>query len=290
MPVARLQDVSLFYEEAGTGFPLVLCHEFGGSMESWKAQVSFFSRRYRLITYNARGYPPSDVPSDPAAYSEEQAVEDLYQMLRSLGIAEAYVGGISMGATAALHFGRLHPEMARALIIAAAGTGSTEPERFRGQSRQLADELELEGMDALRDYASGPTRVQLRRKDPTGWREFADLIQGHSPLGSALTLRGVQAARLPIFASEQQIRRIEVPALILVGDEDDPCIEPSIFLKRTLPRSGLVVFPQSGHAINLEEPQLFNRVVADFLSAVEAGKWSLREKGSGGGFLANKDA
>lgn len=256
MPLARLRDVSLYYEEAGSGFPLILCHEFGGNLKSWKAQVSFFSLRYRVITYNARGYPPSDVPSDPKAYSEEQAVGDLYDLLRSLEISEAYVGGLSMGGTAALHFGRLHPEMTRALIIAAAGTGSTEPDRFREESRQLAEKLEVEGMDGLRDYASGPTRMQLRRKDPAGWQEFADLLQEHSPIGSALTLRGVQAGRLPIFAYEQQLRRIEAPSLILVGDEDDPCIEPSIFLKRRLPRSGLVVFPQSGHAVNLESPEL----------------------------------
>ena len=289
MPLARLKDVSLYYEEAGSGFPLVLCHEFGGSLDSWRAQVHFFTRRYRVISFNMRGYPPSDVPSDPKAYSEEQAVDDLRELLRHLEIPQAYICGISMGATAALHFGLRHPGMARALVIAAAGTGSTEPERFRQQSLDFARALEEEGMAAMSDYAFGPARVQLRRKDPTGWQEFARLIQEHSALGSALTLRGVQGQRRPVFDYEEELRQLDLPSLILVGDEDEPCLEPSIFLKRTLPRSGLVVFPQSGHAINLEEPELFNRVVADFLSAVEVDKWSLREEGSGVGFLASKD-
>jgi pimeloyl-ACP methyl ester carboxylesterase len=287
MPLAKLHDVSLYYEEAGTGFPLVLCHEFGGSLESWREQVRFFARRYRVITYNARGYPPSDVPADSSAYSEEQAVEDLYGLLQHLGIEQAYVGGISMGGTAALHFGRRHPEAARALIIAAAGTGSTDPDRFRQQSRQLASQLDGLGMAALDDYAAGPTRVQLRRKDPAGWQEFARLLRQHSPLGSALTLRGVQAGRRPVFDYEAELKALDLPALILVGDEDEPSLEPSLFLKRTLPCSGLVVFPQSGHAINLEEPELFNNAISDFLTAVEAGKWSTREQGSGVGFLAS---
>jgi pimeloyl-ACP methyl ester carboxylesterase len=210
----------------------------------------------------------------------------MFGLLQHLNLALAYVGGISMGATAALHFARRHAEMCRALIIAGAGTGATDPEAVRAQSRSFANSLEAKGMAALRDYAAGPTRVQLRRKDPKGYSIFAELIQTHSPLGSALTLRGVQAGRSPVFQYEEELRKLDVPALVLVGDEDGPCIEPSLFLKRVLPRSGLVMFPQSGHAINLEEPELFNRVVSDFLAAVEAGRWYPRDEGSGVGFLA----
>lgn len=274
MPTARVNGVEIAYAEAGEGFPLVWCHEFGGSMESWAPQVHFFSRYYRVITYNARGYPPSEVPKDPAAYSQDIAVEDLYGLLKHLQIDRAYVGGLSMGGATALHFGIRHPEMARAVIIAAAGSGSTNPEEFRATSLTLAERLEREGAAAMRDYAQGPTRVQLRRKDPAGWEEFARLLAEHSPTGSALTMRGVQAARPPIFAWEAQMRAMQTPALILVGDEDEPCIEPSLFMKRHIPHSGLAVFPQSGHCINLEEPNLFNRLCLDFLHAVEAGRWA----------------
>jgi pimeloyl-ACP methyl ester carboxylesterase len=289
MLTARLNGINLAYDEHGEGFPLIWCHEFGGSLESWQPQVHFFARRYRVITYNARGYPPSDVPTDPAAYSEERAVDDLHDLLRYLRIESAFVGGLSMGGTAAVHFGRRYPDMARGLIVASAGTGSTGPERFRLQCQALADRLEAEGMAALREYAAGPTRVRLQRKDPAGWQEFADLLLHHSPIGSALTMRGVQAGRRPIFDYEDELRRIQIPTLILAGDEDEPCLEPALFLKRTIPSSGLVVLPQSGHAINLEEPDLFNRAVLDFLTAVESGKWLPREEGSGAGFLAERD-
>jgi pimeloyl-ACP methyl ester carboxylesterase len=289
MPTATVDCVSIAYEEAGAGFPLVWCHELAGSMESWRAQVEFFAARYRVITYNARGYPPSDVPTDPEAYSQDRAVADLYGLLRHLGIPRAYVGGLSMGGATALHFGLQHPEAAKALIVAGAGTGSTDTDRFRRQTLALAASLEARGMDAMREYALGPARVQLRRKDPAAWQDFVDLLMGHSAPGTALTLRGVLGRRPPLFDYEAALNRLDVPALILAGDEDDPCIEPAVFLKRCLRASGLVFFPQSGHAINLEEPALFNQTVASFLNAVEAGTWASRDEGTGAGFLAQRD-
>ena len=276
MPTAQVNGVEIAYQESGEGFPLVWCHEFAGSMESWEPQVHYFSRRYRVMTYNARGYPPSEVPKDVSAYSQDLAVEDLYGLLKHLGIEQTHVGGLSMGGSTTLHFGIRHPEMARSLIIAAAGSGSTNPEEFRVTSRALAERLDSEGAAGMRDYAMGATRVQLKRKDPTGWDVFAGLLAQHSPLGSANTMRGVQAGRPPIFAWEEQMRALPVPALILCGDEDEPCIEPSLFMKRHIPGSGLAFLPQSGHPINLEEPDLFNRLCSDFLTAVEAGKWASR--------------
>jgi len=275
MPNINANGISIAYEEAGEGFPLVLAHEFAGSMESWRAQVSFFSRRYRVITYNARGYPPTEVPEAREAYSQDIAVEDLKGLMDALGIREAYVGGISMGGSLALHFGLRHPGMARALIVAAAGTGSTNPEESRAMWREMADAMERDGMpSALAEYAVGPARVQLLRKDPTGYEEFRTLLFNHSAKGSANTMRGVQAGRPPIFVWEQDLHKLELPVLIMTGDEDEPCVDPSVFLKRHIKRSGLVMFPQSGHAINLEEPDLFNRAILDFLTAVEAGKWA----------------
>ncbi len=274
MPSAHVNGTDLAYEDVGQGYPLIWCHEFAGSMESWAPQVHYFSRFYRVITYNARGYPPSDVPSDAAAYDQDIAVEDLYGLLRHLNIDQAFIGGLSMGGSTTLHFGIRHPEMARALIVAAAGSGSTDPEESRAAWRQLADDIESEGAPAFERYGSGPTRIQLRRKDPTGFQEFMSLLTSHSTTGSANTMRGVQAGRPPLFDWQLEMQALQVPTLVLTGDEDEPCLEPSVLMKRCIPHSGLVVFPQSGHTINLEEPALFNSVVADFLHAVEAGHWA----------------
>jgi pimeloyl-ACP methyl ester carboxylesterase len=278
VPTITANGIDIAYQESGSGFPLILAHEFAGSMESWEAQVHFFSRRYRVITYNARGYPPTEVPDDAAQYGQDRAVEDMKGVLDALGIQQAYVGGLSMGGSTTLHFGLRHPEMARALIVAAAGTGSDNPEESRALWYAMADAMERDGMaSALAEYAAGPARVQLMRKDPTGYEEFRRLLFAHSPRGSANTMRGVQAGRPPLYVWEEDIRRLRIPTLIMTGDEDEPCINPSIFMKRLIGPSGLVVFPQSGHAINLEEPELFNRAVLDFLTAVEAGRWATRD-------------
>ena len=277
MPKAPVNGVELYYESTGEGYPLIFAHEFAGDYRSWEPQVRYFSRRYRVITYNARGYPPSDVPTDEDAYSQERAVEDLRGLMECLGITTAHICGLSMGGTLALNFGLTYPQMAKSLIIAAAGSGSTDVEAWRDGVSERSRRMETQGMAAMDDYSRGEARVQLLRKDPRGYREFADQFLSHSAIGSALTFRGVQGKRPPVFALEAEMRALTLPTLIMLGDEDDPCVEPSIFMKRCIPTSGLVMFPQSGHAINLEEPDLFNSSVQDFLIAVETGTWAQRE-------------
>jgi pimeloyl-ACP methyl ester carboxylesterase len=277
MPTFSSNGVNIYYEITGEGFPLVWSHEFGGRHESWDPQVKFFSRRYQVITYAARGYPPSDVPADPEAYSQDQMVEDLYLLLRHLGIEKAHLGGLSMGGSVVLNFGFAHPETAASLIVAAAGSGTTDREAFDAMVRGVSDRLLSEGMEAVaNDYSMSATRVQLLRKDPKGWEEFRSALASHSALGSALTFQGFQLKRPTIYDLEDKLRRLRVPTLVLIGDEDEPCVEAAIFMKRKIPRAGLAVFPQSGHAINLEEPDLFNRTVLDFLTAVEADRWAER--------------
>jgi pimeloyl-ACP methyl ester carboxylesterase len=283
MPRVPVNGVQLHYEETGQGTPLVFVHEFAGDHESWHLQVRFFARRYRTVTFNARGYPPSDVPTDPAAYSQDQAVEDVRGLLDALGIATAHVCGLSMGGYATLHFGLRYPERARSLVVAGCGYGSVpaEREQFRRDVEATARRLLTEPMETLADvYCAGPTRVQFRDKDPKGWREFRDRFAAQSALGHGLTMRGVQLTRPSVYELEADLRRLDVPTLLVAGDEDDPCLEPALFLKRTIRTSGLVVLPKSGHTINLEEPEAFNRAVLDFLTAVETGRWRPRNPAS----------
>ena len=283
MPMASVKDIQLYYEITGSGYPLLLSHEFAGDCRSWEPQVRYFSRRYQVITYNARGYPPSDVPTDPTAYSQQQAVEDIVQLMRHLQLSQAHIVGLSMGGYAVLHFGLLYPALARSLVVAGCGYGSVSGERqkFQHDAAQVAEQLDRDGMRPMAEvYSKGPTRVQFEDKDPRGWREFADQLAEHSALGAALTMRGVQGERPSVYELEVQMRRLQVPTLIVTGDEDEPCLEPALFMKRTIPTAGLAVIPKSGHTINLEEPDAFNRAVSDFLTAVEAGKWGARNPAS----------
>lgn len=281
MPTAVCDGVEIAYREAGSGFPMVFCHEFAGSMESWDPQIGYFSRRYWTIAYNARGYPPSEVPPSYEDYSQEHQVATLHDLLKHLGIDQAYLVGLSMGAHCVLSFGLAHPEMCRAIVAAGAGTGSADPAVMKRESEERAERLLEGGMEALDAYLSGSTRIRFREKDPAGWEHFAELFMRHSPEGSANTLKGFQARRPTLYSRADELAKMDVPTLVIVGDEDDPCVEPSIFLKRTLPRAGVLMLPQTGHACNLEEPALFNQGIAEFLAQVEAGQWGPRPAGSG---------
>src|SRR5262245_6361312 len=125
MPHLTTDDgVQLYYEETGAGVPIVFVHEFAGDVRAWEPQVRYFSRRYRCIAYNARGYPPSDVPAAPEHYSQNRARDDIRAVLDALSIDKAHVVGLSMGGFASLHFGFAYPERAHSLVVAGAGYGA----------------------------------------------------------------------------------------------------------------------------------------------------------------------
>ena len=284
MPLAAMNDgARLYYESTGSGYPLLFSHEFAGDYRSWEPQVRYFARRYRVIVYNARGYPPSDVPEDVAAYSQARAMHDIAQLLEALQVPQAHVVGLSMGGYATLHFGLNYPHMARSLVVAGCGYGSVagDREKFQQDTAQVAQRIQSDGMQAMAAvYAKGPTRVQFEDKDPRGWQEFADQLADHSAAGAALTMRGVQGQRPSVYELEAQMRQLQVPTLVVTGDEDEPCLEPGLFMKRAIPTAGLVIVPKTGHTINLEEPEAFNRIVSDFLGAVESGRWQARNPAS----------
>jgi pimeloyl-ACP methyl ester carboxylesterase len=284
MPLAAMNDgTRLYYESTGSGLPLLFSHEYAGDYRSWEPQVRYFARRYRVIAYNARGYPPSDVPEDVGSYSQARAMHDIAQLLEALQVPQAHVVGLSMGGYATLHFGLNYPQMARSLVVAGCGYGSVAGDRqkFQQDSARVAQRIEHDGMQATAAvYAKGPTRVQFEDKDPRGWREFADQLAEHSATGASLTMRGVQGQRPSVYELEAQMRQLQVPTLIVTGDEDEPCLEPGLFMKRVIPAAGLVVVPKTGHTINLEEPESFNRIVSDFLTAVESGRWQARNPAS----------
>ena len=282
MPFADINGVRLHYEEYGTGTPLVFVHEFAGDSRSWRPQVQFFARRYRCVVYDARGYPPSEVPQDAALYSQDHAVADLLGILDRLKLDQAHIVGFSMGGYAALIFGLRHPRRARSLTIAGVGYGST-PDRsdFERDVEKSAARFESEGMERMGAvYARGPTRVQFEDQDPWGYAEFRAHFLAGSALGHAHTLRGVQKKRPSVLELEAQLKTLRVPTLLITGDEDEPCLEPALFMKRTIPSAALVVMPRAGHTVNLEAPDAFNRHVLDFMTQVDAGRWTLRNPAS----------
>lgn len=281
MPKIATDDgVHLYYEEAGQGTPILFVHEFAGDYRSWEPQMRFFARRYRCIAYSARGYWPSDVPADVSKYSQERVRKDIVCMLDGLGIEKAHVVGLSMGAFATLHFGMHHASVGvktRALSLTVAGCGSgafpTEHDAFKAQSKILGADIDAKGMSfAAATYGHGPARVQFQAKDPRGFAQFVQQFSEHDAVGSANTMRGYQGERHSLYSLTDSIAKIQVPTLVMTGDEDEPCLETSVMLKRAITQSHLAVLPGSGHAINIEEPALFNQLLSEFLAQVEEGR------------------
>lgn len=272
MQFAESNGVRLFVESTGTGAPIVFVHEFAGDYRNYDDQVRFFGPHFRCITFNARGYPPSDVPNDVEQYGQAFAVEDIAGVMRWAGVESAHIVGVSMGGYATLNFGLTYPEKARSLTIVGAGHGSdpARREQFLRDSGELAERLLTLGMEqGIVHYANSPIRRRFKEKNPRGFEQFNRQFAEHSALGSSLTTRGYQMRRKTIYELEAQMRALRVPALIVTGDDDEPCIEPALFMKRTIPDARLWIVPRTTHAVNLEEPEAFNRVVFDFISAVE---------------------
>jgi len=278
--VTTPDNLKLYYEEVGQGAPILFVHEFAGDHRSWEAQLREFGKRYRCIAYAARGYKPSAIPVDAAAYSYQHVMRDAIAVLDHLKIAQAHLIGLSMGGYTALQVALNHADRVRSMVLAGTGSGSERwyTKEFYKRSRELAAQFEREGSAAVaQTYGRGPSRIQFELKDPRGFAEFSRQLAEHDAQGSAHMSRGFQGARPSLYDFEKDIRQLPTPTLIVVGDEDERCIEPALFLKDTLSASGLVIFPRTGHAVNLEEPDLFNQVVSDFLFRVDAGSWLPRD-------------
>jgi pimeloyl-ACP methyl ester carboxylesterase len=271
---ADINGTSIYYEVTGQGYPILFSHEFAGDYRSWEPQVRFFSRSFRCVAFNHRGYPPSAVPEDPAAYSQTTMLEDMRGLAQHLGIRQAHWIGCSMGAQGVLMLSLRYPELCKSIVVIGCGSGSVDTERWRAGMRDAARALQERGMQAaVESSGQGGGRLAYRQKDPRGWAEFSAQLAEHSALGSALTYLGVQRQRPTVLELGDELRQLQVPTLLMVGDQDEACIDANLFMKRLCPRAGLAMLPRSGHTVNLEEPDLTNDFILRFLLAVEADRW-----------------
>lgn len=276
MPFVEAAGARLYFQESGHGYPIIFIHEFASDVRGWQAQLRYFSRDYRCIAYNARGYPPSDVPKDFASYGWGLAVDDIAAVMRGLEIQRAHLVGLSMGGYAALQFGLQYPEQVSAIVAASVGSGSHPSQRdaWLRETSVLARIFTEHGMVGIAErMACGPARIQLKHKDQASWREFVIRLQQLSALGMSNTMARCQALRPSLHDLRDKLSDMAVPVLLAVGDEDVRCLEPNLMLKSVLPNAGLWICPNTGHAINLEEPAAFNAQVESFLGAVERGSW-----------------
>jgi pimeloyl-ACP methyl ester carboxylesterase len=276
--ISAPDGVKLYVETVGSGTPVVFVHEYAGDYRSWEAQVRYFCRQHRCVTYSQRGYPPSDVPSDPGRYSQDVARDDVIAVMDGLGIDKAHVVGHSMGGYTALHVGIRYPQRCLSVTAAGCGWGSSPDAEKREAMKALAAEtgkmFAEEGIvAAAAKYADAPMRQAFKHKDPRGWTEFARMLAEHSAQGHALTMLNLQLKRPTLWEMEAELKQFSVPLLVIVGDEDDLCLDGSLFIKRTAPTAALLVLPRSGHTINSEEPGAVNAALAELFAVAEAGRW-----------------
>ncbi len=286
MPHIKAHDgTRLYYEETGAGSAVIFVHEYAGDFRTWEPQLRYFARSHRCITFSQRGYPPSDVPDDVARYGQDIARDDILAVLDGLAIERAHIVGHSMGGYTALHLGIHAPHRCISVVAAGVGWGSLpDAERSKAMKALAAETGKMfaeEGIaSAAAKYADAPTRQAHKNKDPRGWAEFARMLSEHSAIGHSLTMFGVQLKRPTLGEMEAELKRFEPPLLVIVGDEDEPCLEGSFFLKRAAPTAALLVIPRTGHNVTSEEPAAFNAALADLFFAAESGRWLAHKKAS----------
>jgi len=276
MPYIQSDGACLYYEAAGTGTPIVFVHEFSGDLWSWEKQIQHFSRHYRCVAFNARGYPPSDAPESPSRYSHKHAVDDVAVVMRHLKIPKAHIVGCSMGSRTTLDFGLQYPRMALSLTMIGIGSGS-DPRNavaFKRDAEARAKLYEEGGLsEALKRLRKADNRIRLKRKNPRAFKDFCRRFMQHSAQGCAHITRRVMARRPSIFSMKKALQAMKVPAHVIAGDEDPSAINASLFMKQVSPAVRLSIVPATGHLVNLEEPDLLHCLTENFFAEVESKKW-----------------
>lgn len=272
-PIRSADGTRLHCEDGGAGMPVVFVHEYGGSCRSFDLQVAALRARYRCVAFNARGYPPSEVPTPVESYSQDHAVTDIAAVMDGLELERAHLVGVSMGAASTLQYALKEPGRVVSATLVGIGSGSDDPATFRANAEANARLLQSGGMAALAAQMNeSPTRRRLKDKNPPEFRRFNQQLLAMSPLGHANTSRGVQGRRPTLYVHEERLAGLHVPVLVVVGDEDEPCRKPSDFLERVLPDARLRVFPRTGHCVNLENPGEFNSLCLAFLDETAVAK------------------
>lgn len=278
MSYALNQGVKIYFDEVGQGSPLLLLHEFAGDYRSWQDTMRALARNHRCITMSARGYPPSDVPERDADYGQELANADAVAILDHLGIDKAHVAGHSMGAYTALQLSMFHGDRVLSAVPVAAGSGSLPSmvTQFRADAAKTSVVMEKAARIEAEKIAVNPTRIQLKIKDPIGWQIMVDHLASHPPAGQARVLRNVQGKRPSLYDLEAELRGVSAPVLLILGDEDEPCLDVNLFMKRTMRSARLAMLPGCGHGVPSEEPAAMALLIERFLASVDRGTWRPR--------------
>ncbi|MBL7211010.1 MAG: alpha/beta hydrolase [Desulfobacteraceae bacterium] len=268
MSVLKVNDVSLYYEQTGEGEAIVFLHGYTGSTQDWADQVKAVSDRYKAIAIDNRGHGKSEAPKAEEDYSINIFSEDLYALLRQLGIDRCCLVGHSMGGFISLQFILDHPELVKALVLVDTSSGDFERAPGFVEFRAKLDELARnEGLEAAFEYdaANNPMRIERFQKHPELREVTRRKVMNTSVDGYVYVARTFGKWQ-PVTG---RLNEIAVPTLIFLGEEDAPFIKASQTMKESIKDSRLVTVPGVGHSPHEEAPDLFNKAFLDFLSKIE---------------------
>lgn len=254
MAYVLVDGVRIYYEEGGAGYPVLLSHGYCAAAAMWEPQVPALAPRYRLISWDLRGHGRSDSPEAPGEYSEAKTVQDMLAILDALGVRRAVLCGMSLGGYMSLAFHRDHPQRVSALVLVDSGPGFRNParrEEWNAMALARADRLEREGLDALGESSEVRTVRHLQR----------------SARGLARAARGMLTESDDSVISG--LERVRVPTLVVVGADDTPFLAAAGYMADRIPGARKVVIPNAGHGANLDQPELFNRAVLEFLDGLQ---------------------
>jgi len=267
MPKARINSIEINYRESGEGFPLLLIHGFTGNLRNWALQVPALTRDFRMMSIDQRGHGHSEKPTQGEDYSLELMAEDAYGLLQHLGIDGCYLIGHSMGGMVAQQLALTHPEPVRALVLVDTAAEITSAMHTQDGAR-LVEIARDQGMEAVfeEQLRINPMADQMRGQPQLLelWRQQFLLTSREAYIYCARAV----ARREPLL---DKLHAIEVPTLIICGENDAPMLEASRQMHERIPGSELVIIPGAGHTPQIEKAPEFNRVLTEFLSRVHQG-------------------
>jgi pimeloyl-ACP methyl ester carboxylesterase len=266
--VEASDGTTLYFEAHGDGEPILLSPGYCQTHENFRPQVEpFAAAGYRPVLWDYRGHGRSGVPTDPAAYSMGQVVDDMARVLDAAAPgARAVLGGLSFGGIASQHFALEHPGRVSALLLFGSGPGFKNPKSQAGWEAQvgrIADRLEQVGFEGFTAGRAAATSIGLRPELPAA-QAAGRAIEAQDPRGVALFGRRVSG---PVPPTLDRLQEMDVPALVLVGALDNAYLRAAEVMAARLPRVRRVVIPDAGHVVNIEQAEAFNRAVLEFLAA-----------------------
>ncbi len=260
MPTIKINDIDMFYEIHGEGEPLLLIHGLGSSSRDWEYQIPQFSKQYKVITIDLRGHGKTSKPKGP--YSIRGFADDVALFLEALKIQHVNILGLSMGTATGFELAIYYPELVKSLIavnMSAKLSVKTFNEKKQFFIRDVI--VKVLGMKKMGEFLAPrlfplPEQEDLRKKVATRWAEN----DKKAYLSAFHSLRN--------WSVEEELHKITCPTIVIASDGDYTPVEIKEEYVKKIPNGQISIIKNSHHAVPMEKPEEFNRIVLDFLKQI----------------------